>query len=152
MANFVHRLVTAQRLPIVGRMAREVLALYGIEFPKEVQFGQRLNLVHRAFGVVINPKTKLGTNVTIYHGVTIARADSWVPLGSRPFLGVEIGDHAVLCPGSKILAPTGELLRVGAGTVIAANSVLTRSTGQWEVWAGSPARKISDRLDRAGVE
>jgi serine O-acetyltransferase len=152
MTNFVHRLVAAQQVPVLGRLAKEILAVYGVEFPKSIKFGSRLNLVHRGFGVVLTPNTKLGTNVTIYHGVTIARSDSWVPLDGRTFPGVEIGDHAVLCPGAKILAPVGELLSVGAGTVIAANSVLTQSTGEWEVWAGTPARKISERLDRAGVE
>lgn len=148
----MHRLVTAQRFPIVGRLAKEILAVYGIAFPSSVEFGSRLNLVHRAFGVVINPNTKLGSNVTIYHGVTIARADSWAPLLGREFPGVEVGDHAVQCPGAKVLATTGEQLRVGTGTVIAANAVLTRSTGDWEVWAGSPAKRISERTDRAGVK
>lgn len=100
---------------------------------------------------MMNPNTRLGDHVTVYHGVTIARADSWVPLAGRSFPGVEIGDHAVLCPGAKILVSAAGVLRVGVGTVIGANAVLTRSTGDWEMWAGSPARVIGPRTDRTGV-
>ena len=36
-------------------------------------------------------------------------------------------------------------LVVGEGTVIGANAVLTQSTGDWEIWAGIPAKKIGLR-------
>lgn len=48
--------------------------------------------------------------------------------------GSYIGAHAYLGPG----------IRVGEGAVIAPGSVLTRSTGPYEVWAGRPARRIAD--------
>lgn len=152
MTNLVTKLVRAQQYPVIGRLAKEMLSVYGVEFPSAVQTGRGLNIVHRGFGVVIHPKTVIGENVTLYHAVTIARADSWVPLYGREFPGVEIGDYAVICPGAKILGATEGLLRVGTGTVIGANAVLTRSTGDWEVWAGNPAKKISDRADRTGVK
>jgi serine O-acetyltransferase len=150
MANLITNLIAAQRKPGVGRLAKELLALYGVEFPPTVQYGVELDIVHRGFGVVVSPHTRLGDRVTIYHGVTLGRSDSWVPLGRRSFPGIEIGDDVVLCPGAKILGAYGPPLHVGTGTVIGANAVLTQSTGNWEVWAGSPARKIGDRLDRPG--
>lgn len=57
---------------------------------------------------------------------------------------VELGDDVVIFPGAKILGGHG-IMRVGQGTVIAANAVLTRSTGDWEVWGGIPTRKIAVR-------
>jgi serine O-acetyltransferase len=50
----------------------------------------------------------------------------------------------VLCAGAVVLFGD-DGMTIGAGTVIAANAVLTCSTGQGEIWAGSPARKIADR-------
>ncbi len=146
--KLIPRLIAAQRVPVLGRLAKEMLALYGVEFPKSVEYGERLNIVHRGFGVVVSPRCKMGNDVTIYHGVTMARADSWVPLRGAHFPGFHIGDHAVLCPGAKLLAQRGEVLRVGEGTIVAANSVLTRSTGDWEIWAGVPAKMLGSRTDR----
>jgi len=36
-------------------------------------------------------------------------------------------------------------LRVGRGTVVGANAVLLESTGENELWAGVPARKVGLR-------
>ena len=51
---------------------------------------------------------------------------------------VYIGARAIICPQVRI---------IGAGTVIGAGSVLTKETGQREVWAGNPARCIGKRGD-----
>ena len=57
----------------------------------------------------------------------------------------EIGNDVILSPGCKILCKQG-LLQVGNGTVIGANAVLLQSTGEYEIWPGSPARCIGQRL------
>lgn len=48
---------------------------------------------------------------------------------------VWIGFNSVLLPGSKM----------GKGSVLAAQSVLNREMGEYEIWAGIPARKIGMR-------
>jgi serine O-acetyltransferase len=126
------------------RLVREFLLLYGVDVPAEVEVGPGLLLNHRALGTVIHPLTTVGRNVTIYHQVTIGRADGHIPWERSPMEGIEIGDNAVLYPGSKILGGRG-VTRVGEGTIVAANAVLTQSTGDWEVWGGIPARKIGTR-------
>jgi serine O-acetyltransferase len=60
------------------------------------------------------------------------------------FEAIEIGDDVILSPGSKILCKEG-VLKVGNGTVVGANSVLLESTGEYEIWAGSPARLVGKR-------
>jgi serine O-acetyltransferase len=152
VSNLVERLIRAQKLPLVGRIAKEFLAILGVEFPASVKYGTGLNIVHRGVGVVITPFATIGNHVTIYHQVTLGRADSWVPIGSREFPGIAVGDHAVLCPGAKLLGSFDAPLKVGEGTVIGANAVLTQSTGPWEIWAGAPARKVGQRSDRGGAE
>ena len=138
--GMMERLVARRK----SRWAREALALYGVEIPARVQIGKGFHLVHRGFGTVIHPDTVIGDDVQIYHQVTIGRADGHRPRSESAMKHVEIGNGAILFPGAKILGGPG-VTRIGEGTIIAANSVLTTSTGDNEVWAGVPARKVSDR-------
>lgn len=109
-----------------------------------VEVGTGLRVMHRGFGTVIHPSTKIGNNVTIYQGVTIGRGDPWVAGSESPVGGVIIEDDVVLCAGAKIICNDG-ILTVRRGTVVGANAVLTRSTEPRGVWAGVPARRIKDR-------
>ena len=66
------------------------------------------------------------------------------PFTKSLFEGIEIQDDVILSPGSKILCKEG-ILKVRNGTVIGANAVLTESTGEWEIWAGIPAKCVGKR-------
>lgn len=46
----------------------------------------------------------------------------------------------IIWTGAKVLCKDG-ILTVGKNTVIAANAVLTQSTGDNEIWAGIPDKK-----------
>jgi serine O-acetyltransferase len=120
------------------------MLFYGLDIPAEVIIGPGLTLQHRAMGTVIHPQTRIGTNVTIYHQVTIGRADAHVERDVSPMQHIEIADGAILYPGAKVLGGAG-ITRIGAGTIVAANAVVTASTGDNEIWAGVPARKIGLR-------
>jgi serine O-acetyltransferase len=85
----------------------------------------------------------VGDNVTLYPHVTIGRADIWRDK-APDFSGCIVGDEAIICVGAIVLSKHG-VLRIGKGTVVGANAVLTQSTGDGEVWAGVPARKIGVR-------
>jgi serine O-acetyltransferase len=141
--DFYSRLVYA-RCGLFGRLAYLMLKSLGAEVPCSVEIGDGFTLVHGGFGVVIHPNTKIGTNVKIYPGVTIGRADIHLPIERSKFQSVEIADDVILSPGSKVLCKEG-VLRVGRGTVIGANAVLLESTGDGEVWAGLPAKKVGLR-------
>ena len=139
------RLIRARTLPVLGAIAHQVLALYGVELPSTVRIGQGFRLVHHGFGTVIHPAVTIGDRVTIFHQVTVGRADAVVVSGAETkFEHIEIGDDVVLYPGAKVLGRAG-VTRIGAGTIVAANAVVTGSTGEWEIWAGVPARKIGER-------
>lgn len=140
--SLISRLVYLRRHRLLGRVAKEVLALYGVEVPASVEVGRGLRVVHRGFGTVIHGNTRIGDDVTIYHGVTLGRADPWNPMPTME--SIVVGDGAILCPGAKVLCKSGTLT-VGSGTIIGANAVLTQSTGPYEIWAGAPARKVKDR-------
>jgi len=137
-------LVYARRWPLFGPVAYYKLKLLGAEIPCSVEIGEGFTLVHGGFGVVIHPKTRIGRNVKIYPGVTLGRADIHLPMEQSKFEGIEIGDEVILSPGSKVLCKEG-VLRVGRGTVLGANAVLLESTGEGEMWAGLPAKRVGKR-------
>ncbi len=145
--TWVVKLIRAQRRKGVGWVASQVLGLFGIEIPASVQIGDNLRVAHRAHGTVISPLATLGSRVTLYHRVTIARADSWVPIGDRRFGAIIVEDDVVLCPGVVILGGERGIV-IANGTVVAANAVLNESTGANEIWAGVPARRVGLRRDR----
>lgn len=142
--DFYTSLVYARRLPALGGLAYYALKLLGVEFPRSVPVGEGLELAHGGFGVVIHSRSRIGSRVKIYPGVTLGRADIYRPASASRFEGILIEDDAILSPGSKILGKEG-VLCVGRGTVVGANAVLTQSTGEWEIWAGIPAQCIGKR-------
>jgi len=139
------RLVYARQLPLLGRLAYLALKLLGIEIPRSVKIGEDLEIAHGGFGVVIHSNTIIGKRVKIYPGVGIGRADIYRPIEQSSFRGVIIEDDVILSPGVKIVCKDG-WLRVRRGAVIGANAVLLESTGEDEIWAGVPARRVGFRL------
>jgi serine O-acetyltransferase len=142
--SLVTSLIYRRRHPVFRRLVQEALALYGMEVPAAAEIGPGLTVFHRGFGTVLHPYTTLGAGVTLYNGVTIGRADPWVPQELSPMRRVVLEDGVVVCAGAKIVCKEG-VLTVGAGTIVGANAVLTRSTGPNEIWAGVPARRVGMR-------
>lgn len=137
-------LVYARSSRIWGKLAYGILKLLGSEIPRSVPIGERFELVHGGFGVVIHSKSVIGKNVKIYPGVTLGRADIYLPADQSKFEKIIIEDDVILSPGSKILCKEGTLV-VKKGTVVGANAVLLESTGEMEIWAGIPAKNIGVR-------
>ena len=142
--DFYTRLVYARQKWPTKKLAYYLLKLLGTELPLSVPVGPGFILEHGGHGVVVHSKAKIGANVHIYQGVTLGRADIYLPSEQSQFEGIEIGDDVILSPGSKVLCREG-VLTVGRGTVIGANAVLLESTGEDEIWAGSPARCVGQR-------
>ena len=149
--DFYTRLVYARQLPVIGKLFYYLLKLLGSEIPVSVPIGPGFILEHGGHGVVIHSKAKIASNVHLYQGVTLGRADIYLPMEHSKFEGIEIGDDVILSPGCKILCKEG-VLKVANGTVIGANAVLLASTGEDELWAGSPARCVGKRPRPNGDE
>lgn len=137
-------LVYVRRLPLLGKLAYFALKILGVEMPLSVQIGEGVQVEHGGFGIVIHSKTRVGSRVKLYPGVTVGRADIYRPADQSRFEGVVIEDDVILCPGAKVLCKEGVLI-VGRGTVVGANAVLLQSTGEGELWAGMPARCVGKR-------
>jgi serine O-acetyltransferase len=142
--DFYTSLVYLRKSRFFGRLAYILLKLLGVEIPLSVQIGEYLELAHGGFGVVIHPRTVIGSRVKIYPGVGTGRADIFRPASQSLFEAIIIEDDVILSPGSKILCKDGTL-HVRRGSVLGANAVLTQSTGEYEIWAGIPARCIGQR-------
>ncbi len=142
--SFYERLVYWRNSPLFGRLAYLGLKLLGVEIPLAVAIGPGFLLHHGGVGVVIHPRTAIGARVGIYPGVTLGRADVYRPATESGFTGIVVEDDVILGAGAKILGAK-DVLRIGRGTVVGANAVLTRSTGEWEIWAGAPARQVGKR-------
>ncbi len=142
--DLVTSLAYARRWPVLGRLAYYALKLLGVEMPRSVPIGADLEIAHGGFGIVIHRHARIGARVKIYPGVTLGRADIYRPASQSRFEGVVIEDDVILSPGCKVLCKEG-VLTVGRGTVIGANAVLLQSTGEWEIWAGVPARRVGTR-------
>jgi serine O-acetyltransferase len=142
--DFYTRLVYLRNKPLVGRLAYYLLKILGVEIPRQVTIGKDFELAHGGFGVVIHSKTKIGQGVKIYPGVGLGRADIYLPASESSFEGIELADEVILAPGAKVLCKEGQL-KIGRGSVIGANAVLLESTGEYEIWAGVPARRVGLR-------
>lgn len=123
--------------------AQQLLYLLGVEVAVNVPIGNGLRLEHRGRGLVVGEFVAIGERVTLYHNVTVGLGGdpSSHPIGGSP--AVVIGDDVTLFPGAVVLGTPERPTVVGNGTIVAANAVLTRSTGQREIWAGVPARRQS---------
>ena len=144
--SFYERLVYARGNKLIGKLAYFLLKLLGAEIPLSVPIGPGFLLHHGGVGVVIHPKSVIGARVGIYPGVTLGRADIHRPANRSDFEGILIEDDVILGSGARVLCSKG-ILRVGRGTVLGANAVLLESTGENEIWAGIPARKVGSRDD-----
>jgi serine O-acetyltransferase len=117
--------------------------LTGADIHPGAEIGGGLRLTHTA-GVVIGRGVRIGSNVTLLHGVTLGgSARGW-------FDGVyqdgfpEIGDETEIMAGAFVLGP----VKVGKHAFVGANAVLAKDLGDWEAY--NPGRTVSEL--RARVE
>lgn len=137
--NIVEKCIALQKNKLSYHFAHVLLAFLAIEIPKEVRFGKNVRFVHRAPGTVIHPNVIIEDNVQIYQNVTIGLSKPWLVARG----GVVVKENAILGAGCKVLFQDD--IVIGKDTVIGANSVLLCSTGENEIWAGVPAKKIGVR-------
>lgn len=136
-------LIRGRTIPIIGILFYFILKIIGVEIPLSVKLGKDVAFPHWAYGLVIHKNTEIEDDVRLYQGVTIGRADVYNDIQDSKFIGIRIASGAIIGAGAKVLGSEGVLV-VGKGTIIGANSVLLESTGEFEIWAGNPARKIRD--------
>lgn len=104
-----------------------------VEIHPGATIGRRLFIDHGA-GVVIGETAEIGSDVTIYHGVTLG-GTSLEAVKRHP----TIGDRVVIGAGAKIL---GDIV-VGDDSRIGANAVLVKAVGDASVVVGVPGQVVA---------
>ncbi len=113
------------------------LLLTGADIHPGAEIAGGLRLTHTS-GLVIGKGSKIGSNVTLLHEVTLGGS-------SRGFFEEgaadgfpEIGDGSKIAAGAKILGP----VKVGAGSFVGANAVVSRDLPEGSVY--TPGRDAGD--------
>lgn len=106
--------------------------LTGIEIHPGAQIGQKFFIDH-GMGVVIGETAEVGTNVTLYHGVTLG--GTTLAKGKRH---PTLEDDVVVGAGAKILGA----IVVGAGSRIGANAVVVKAVPPNSVVVGVPGQVV----------
>jgi serine O-acetyltransferase len=139
----LHRVAHSLDKRGLHQLARLVQGLIYVVFsaviPPEVSFGERVNLMHHGFGIVMHPNVVVGDDVIVYHHVTLG-TDTRRDDPRR----LVIGRGAVIGAGAVVLGPIdiGEGARVGAGAVV------TKDVPAGAVVVGNPARVVGAERDQ----
>tara|TARA_Y100000741_G_scaffold353224_1_gene326134 strand:- start:697 stop:1266 length:570 start_codon:yes stop_codon:yes gene_type:complete len=113
--------------------------LTGIEIHPKAKIGKNLFIDH-GMGVVIGETSEIGSNVTIYHNVTLGGispsidSDNQRNLKRHPTLE----DDVVVGSGAQILGP----IVIGKNSKIGANAVVTKDVPENAIMVGIPARNV----------
>jgi serine O-acetyltransferase len=121
----------------VSQLARGIT---GIEIHPGATIGDGFFIDH-GMGVVIGETAQVGTNVTLYHGVTLGGTS--LSKGKRH---PTIEDNVVVGAGAKILGA----ITVGANSRIGANAVVNKPVPPNSVVVGVPGQIIK-RQDKRGA-
>jgi len=126
------------RLP--GRLCSALTAwLTGVDIHPAAVLGPGLFIDH-ATGVVIGETAEVGTDVTIYHGVTLG--GTGMSHGKRH---PTVGDRVIIGAGAKILGP----ITIGPDSRIGANAVVVKPVPPDSVVVGVPGQIIHRAHPRA---
>ncbi|MBW6511002.1 MAG: serine O-acetyltransferase [Desulfuromonadaceae bacterium] len=114
----------------------------GIEIHPGAKIGPGFFIDH-GMGVVIGETAEIGTNCTLYHGVTLG-GTSWAKEKRHPTLG----DNVVIGSGAKILGP----FKVGDNAKIGSNSVVVKEVPNNSTVVGIPGRVVISDGDKVEQE
>lgn len=113
--------------------------LTGVDIHPGASLGPGLFIDH-ATGVVIGETAEVGTDVTIYHGVTLGGTS--LQRGKRH---PTIGDRVTIGAGAKVLGP----ITIGHDSRIGANAVVNKPVPPDSVVVGVPGQVIQRKQPRA---
>jgi serine O-acetyltransferase len=117
--------------PVAETLQRVAQVLYGIDISYEADIAPGVTIRH-GVGIVVGNRAKICRDVVLFHGVTVGKRLS----GSkeRPD-GMPVIEEGVLVgAGAVVLGP----VTVGAGSIIGANTVVTKDVPPGSIVTGPP--------------
>lgn len=119
---------------------------YGFQIPWQADIGPGLSIGH--FGpIIVNPSSRIGVNCNLTVGVLLGLNYRMNKNGGGRFEYPEIGDRVSLGNGSKIIGG----VRVGSGSMVGVNTVVTKDIPDNSIVVGVPAKIISQQGSAAYV-
>ena len=118
--------------------------LTGIEIHPAAKIGKNLFIDH-GMGVVIGESSKIGNDVTLYHGVTLGgispseHSEEQRNIKRHPTLM----DNVIVGSSAQILGP----ITIGKYARIGANTVVLKNVPENATMVGNPAKNISTNAD-----
>lgn len=116
--------------------------------PENIQLGENTYINGGRFFASPNAKIIIGKNCLISYDVHMRtdmhnykKKDSLILEQGHKEASIIIEDDCWIGYGAQIMAG----VHIAKGCVIAAGAVLTKNTGEYEVWGGIPAKKIGIR-------
>lgn len=151
--------VRLRRLLLNGMLGRKHIGLHigpnvHIQGWRNLRLGDHVS-IHQFATLSCEGGLEIGDYVGIGHGASIVTtehgySDHSLPIRQQPVSSakVTIHDNVMICARAIVLAGVS----IAEGTVVGANATVTKSIDEQDtIVAGSPARKIKDRLWLAGI-
>lgn len=129
----IAHLLFACKIPVFPRLISQIARfLTGIEIHPGAKIGKGFFIDHGS-GVVIGETTEIGSNVLLFHQVTLG-GTKMQPGKRHP----TVGDNVVIGTGAKVLGP----LMIGNNSKIGAGSIVVKDVPSDVVVIGNPGKVI----------
>lgn len=110
----------------------------GVEIHPAARIGKKFCIDH-GMGVVIGETTKIGDNVTLYHGVTLGGVCAFNKQGkNKQKRHPSVGNNVVIGAGAQVLGP----INIGDNAKIGANAVVLHNVAENQTVVGVPAHTV----------
>jgi acetyltransferase-like isoleucine patch superfamily enzyme len=115
-----------------------------IQYPSNVKVGE--GTILNSGCILIGPITigkycLIGYRCMLFAEEHNFKPDKFICIQESRIEPIEIGDDVFL--GAYVFITSG--IKIGSHAIIGAGAVVTHNIPEWEIWAGTPARKIGDR-------